>query len=69
MGKSRYFFALSGIILMLGAIGLAANQLNFGIDFESGSRLTASLARAREHRRRCATRSRRSTSKTPRSRT
>jgi SecD/SecF fusion protein len=43
MGKSRYFFAVSGVILMLGAIGLAVNQLNFGIDFESGSRLTASL--------------------------
>jgi SecD/SecF fusion protein len=45
IGKSRYFFALSGCILLVGGIALSTNHLNFGIDFESGSRLTASLQR------------------------
>jgi len=45
IGKSRYFFALSGCILLVGGISLATKHLNFGIDFESGSRLTASLVR------------------------
>jgi SecD/SecF fusion protein len=43
IGKSKYFFALSGTILLVGGIALSTNHLNFGIDFESGSRLTASL--------------------------
>jgi SecD/SecF fusion protein len=45
IGKSKYFFALSGCILLVGGISLATKHLNFGIDFESGSRLTASLVR------------------------
>jgi SecD/SecF fusion protein len=45
MGKSRYFFAMSGVILTIGSIALATKGLNFGIDFESGTRVTADLAR------------------------
>ncbi|HZO58921.1 MAG TPA: protein translocase subunit SecD [Solirubrobacterales bacterium] len=45
MGKSKYFFAMSGIILIVGSLGLATKQLDFGIDFESGTRVTAALER------------------------
>jgi SecD/SecF fusion protein len=43
MGASRWFFSISGVILLVGALSLATNQLNFGIDFESGTRITAAL--------------------------
>ncbi|MGN6257836.1 MAG: protein translocase subunit SecD [Solirubrobacterales bacterium] len=43
MGASRWFFTLSGVILLVGALALATKQLNFGIDFESGTRITAAL--------------------------
>jgi SecD/SecF fusion protein len=43
-GMSRYFFSASGLILLVGALSLATLQLNLGLDFESGSRITAGLA-------------------------
>jgi SecD/SecF fusion protein len=43
MGASRWFFSISGVILIIGGLSLATNQLNFGIDFESGTRITAAL--------------------------
>jgi SecD/SecF fusion protein len=43
MGASRWFFSVSGVILLIGAFSLATKQLNFGIDFESGTRITAAL--------------------------
>jgi len=43
MGASRWFFSASGVILVIGALALATEQLNFGIDFESGTRITAAL--------------------------
>jgi SecD/SecF fusion protein len=43
MGASRWFFSISGAILLIGAFALATKQLNFGIDFESGTRITAAL--------------------------
>jgi SecD/SecF fusion protein len=43
MGASRYFFAASGIILLIGALGIAAKGLDLGIDFESGTRIKASF--------------------------
>jgi SecD/SecF fusion protein len=43
-GAAKYFFSLSGVILAIGAIAFATKQLNFGIDFESGSRIQAALA-------------------------
>ncbi|MQA74627.1 MAG: protein translocase subunit SecD [Solirubrobacterales bacterium] len=42
-GASRYFFAISGVILAIGAIAFATKQLNLGIDFESGTRIQAAL--------------------------
>jgi SecD/SecF fusion protein len=43
MGASRWFFSISGVILLIGAIALSTKQLNFGIDFESGTRITVAL--------------------------
>ncbi|MFL5897500.1 MAG: protein translocase subunit SecD [Solirubrobacterales bacterium] len=43
MGASRWFFTVSGVILLVGALALATKQLNFGIDFESGTRITVAL--------------------------
>jgi SecD/SecF fusion protein len=42
-GLSRWFFSMSGVILLIGAIGFATLQLNLGLDFESGSRVTVGL--------------------------
>jgi SecD/SecF fusion protein len=47
-GASRYFFSFSGVILAIGAIAFATKQLNLGIDFESGTKITASLAEPAE---------------------
>ena len=46
MGNARWFFSFSGAILAAGAIAIAALGLNFGIDFESGTRMTASMNEA-----------------------
>jgi SecD/SecF fusion protein len=43
MGASRWFFTLSGCILIVGALALATKQLNLGIDFESGTRVEVGL--------------------------
>jgi SecD/SecF fusion protein len=43
MGASRWFFTVSGIILLVGALALATKQLNLGIDFESGTRVEVAL--------------------------
>jgi SecD/SecF fusion protein len=43
MGASRWFFSISGLILVVGALALATEQLNFGIDFESGTRIKVAL--------------------------
>jgi SecD/SecF fusion protein len=43
MGASRWFFSISGVILIVGALALATKQLNFGIDFESGTRVKVAL--------------------------
>jgi SecD/SecF fusion protein len=45
MGASRWFFTMSGIILLVGALALATKQLNFGIDFKSGTRVEAALVK------------------------
>jgi SecD/SecF fusion protein len=42
-GASRWFFSMSGIILTIGAVSLAVKQLNLGIDFTSGAKVTASF--------------------------
>ena len=45
MGASRWFFSISGCILLIGALALATKQLNFGIDFESGTRIKVALVK------------------------
>jgi SecD/SecF fusion protein len=45
MGASRWFFSVSGAILIVGALALATQQLNFGIDFESGTRIKVALTK------------------------
>jgi len=46
MGASRWFFTLSGCILLVGALALATKQLNLGIDFKSGTRVEVALTKA-----------------------
>src|SRR5215207_6883231 len=45
MGASKWFFSASGLIMLIGAFAIAGNGLNFGIDFEGGTRITAPLAK------------------------
>jgi SecD/SecF fusion protein len=45
MGASKWFFSASGVILLVCGLAIGANGLNFGIDFESGTRITAPLER------------------------
>jgi SecD/SecF fusion protein len=45
MGASRWFFTVSGIILLVGALALATKQLNLGIDFKSGTRVEVALVK------------------------
>ncbi|MGH2852966.1 MAG: protein translocase subunit SecD [Solirubrobacteraceae bacterium] len=39
MGASKWFFSLSGTILLIGALAIGGKGLNFGIDFKSGTRI------------------------------
>ncbi len=43
MGASRYFFTMSGVILLIGALAVGGRGLNLGIDFTSGTRITTGL--------------------------
>ncbi|HYV15282.1 MAG TPA: protein translocase subunit SecD [Conexibacter sp.] len=43
MGASRWFFSMSGMILLIGALSIGGKGLNFGIDFTSGTRVTTNL--------------------------
>ncbi len=45
MGASRWFFSFSGCILIVGALALATDQLNLGIDFKSGTRVEVALSK------------------------
>jgi SecD/SecF fusion protein len=45
MGASKWFFSFSGLILVIGALALGGNGLHFGIDFESGTRITAAFTK------------------------
>jgi SecD/SecF fusion protein len=42
-GNSKWFFSMSGVILVAGALAVAGIGVNFGIDFESGSRIKTPL--------------------------
>jgi SecD/SecF fusion protein len=43
MGASRYFFSLSGLILLVGALAIGGRGLNLGIDFEGGTQVSVGL--------------------------
>ena len=45
MGASRYFFSMSGVILLVGALAIGGKGLNLGIDFTSGTRISTGLQR------------------------
>lgn len=42
-GNAPKFFAASGVILVVGALALGGKGLEFGIDFDSGTRVTAAF--------------------------
>jgi SecD/SecF fusion protein len=46
MGASRWFFSLSGTILLIGALAIGGKGLNFGIDFKSGTRIKTAFVRS-----------------------
>ena len=45
MGNSRWFFSLSGTILLIGALAIGGRGINFGIDFVSGTQIQVVLDR------------------------
>jgi SecD/SecF fusion protein len=46
MGASKWFFSLSGTILLIGALAIGGKGLNFGIDFKSGTRIQTAFVRS-----------------------
>jgi SecD/SecF fusion protein len=46
MGASKWFFSLSGTILLIGALAIGGRGLNFGIDFKSGTRIQTAFVKA-----------------------
>ncbi len=45
MGASRWFFSLSGTILLVGALAIGGKGLNLGISFTSGTRIEAAFVK------------------------
>jgi SecD/SecF fusion protein len=45
MGNSKFFFTMSGVILLVGALAIGGRGLNLGIDFTSGTTAQVTLAR------------------------
>ena len=43
MGLSRFFFTMSGLILLIGALAVGGRGLKLGIDFTSGSQIDTTL--------------------------
>ncbi|HWD65558.1 MAG TPA: protein translocase subunit SecD [Solirubrobacteraceae bacterium] len=43
MGASRYFFTMSGVILLVGALAVGGRGLHLGIDFTSGTQISVGL--------------------------
>jgi SecD/SecF fusion protein len=46
MGNSKWFFSMSGVILVAGALAIAGLGIKFGIDFDSGTRITTPVTRS-----------------------
>jgi SecD/SecF fusion protein len=45
MGRSKWFFSMSGAIICAGALAIAGLGVNFGIDFVSGTRITTPVVK------------------------
>ena len=45
MGASKWFFSLSGTILLIGALAIGGKGINFGIDFKSGTRIQTAFVK------------------------
>jgi SecD/SecF fusion protein len=45
MGKSKWFFSLSGTILLIGALAIGGKGLNLGIDFKSGTQIQTAFVK------------------------
>ena len=45
MGASKWFFSMSGTILLIGAIAIGGRGLHLGIDFTSGTRIQTAFTR------------------------
>ena len=43
MGASRYFFSMSGVILLVGALAIGGRGLKLGIDFTGGTQVSVGL--------------------------
>jgi SecD/SecF fusion protein len=46
MGSSRYFFSMSGVILLVGALAVGGRGLHLGIDFTGGTQFSFGLERS-----------------------
>ena len=46
MGHSKWFFSLSGTILLVGALAIGGKGINLGIDFKSGTRIQTAFIRS-----------------------
>ncbi len=46
MGASKWFFSLSGTILLIGALAIGGKGINFGIDFKSGTRIQTAFIKS-----------------------
>ncbi len=46
MGRSKWFFSLSGTILLIGALAIGARGINLGIDFKAGTRIQTGFEQA-----------------------
>jgi SecD/SecF fusion protein len=45
MGASKWFFSLSGTILLVGALAIGGKGINLGIDFKSGTRIQTDIVK------------------------
>ena len=45
MGRSKWFFSLSGTILLIGALAIGAKGINLGIDFKAGTRIQTAFVK------------------------
>jgi SecD/SecF fusion protein len=45
MGASKWFFSMSGTILLVGALAIGGKGLHFGIDFKGGTRIQTAFIR------------------------